>query len=241
MTRDTLFAHKQATIDDFDFGKETAAVFDDMLIRSVPFYSELQRMMAEMAADFAAEGSNLYDLGCSTCTTFLELDSLIPKNVRFVGVDFSPEMLDRGKEKLKQHGFSRDHELICADLNDNVPIQDASVVIMNLTLQFIRPVRRNQVMKTIAAGVKKGGCLLVIEKVLCKDSQLNRAFIKYYYDFKRRNGYSDLEIAQKREALENILVPYRLEENFELFLDSGFSECEVFFRWYNFCGMIAVK
>src|SRR5262245_6501741 len=115
MARDTLFAHKQETIDDFDFGKETAAVFDDMLIRSVPFYSELQRMMAEIASDFAVEGSNLYDLGCSTCTSFLELDPLIPKNVRFVGVDFSPEMLDRGKEKLKQHGSSRDHEWACAD------------------------------------------------------------------------------------------------------------------------------
>jgi len=241
MLRDNLFGQKQETIEDFDFGKETAAVFDDMLVRSVPFYGELQRMMGEMAADFAVEGTSLYDLGCSTCATFLELDPVIPRNVRFVGVDFSSEMLERGKEKLSQHDFSRDHELICADLNENVPVENASVVIMNLTLQFIRPVRRNQVMRTIAAGTKKGGCLLVIDKVLSRDSQFNRAFIKYYYAFKRRNGYSELEIAQKREALENVLIPYRLEENFELFLDSGFSQCEVFFRWYNFCGMIATK
>jgi tRNA (cmo5U34)-methyltransferase len=219
MVRDNLFGQKQDTIEDFDFGKETAAVFDDMLIRSVPFYSEMQRMMAEIAADFAVEGSRVYDLGCSTCTTFLELDSMLPKDVRFVGVDFSSEMLDRGREKLSEHGFTRDHELICADLNEDMPITNASVVIMNLTLQFIRPVRRHQVMRNIAAGVNKGGCLLVIEKVLSKDSKLNRSFIKYYYDFKRRNGYSDLEIAQKREALENVLIPYRLEENFELFFE----------------------
>ena len=241
MSKDSLFSQKQEAIEDFHFGKDTAAVFDDMLVRSVPFYGELQRMMAEMAADYAIAGSNLYDLGCSTCTTFLELDPVLPKNLRFVGIDFSSEMLDRAREKLGQKGFTRDHELICADLNELVSIENASVVIMNLTLQFIRPVRRAQVMKNIAAGVNKGGCLLVIEKVLSKDTQFNRSFIKYYYDLKRRNGYSDLEIAQKREALENVLIPYRLEENFELFLDSGFKECEVFFRWYNFCGMIATK
>ena len=241
MTQDKLFSQKQDSIDDFDFGKETAAVFDDMLIRSVPCYSEMQRMIAEVAADYAVEETQLYDLGCSTCTSFLQLDPVLPQRVRFLGVDFSPEMLDRGREKLAQHGFTRDYELICADLNEDVAITNASVVIMNLTLQFIRPVRRHQVMSNIAQGVNKGGCLLVVEKVLSKDSKLNRLFIKYYYDFKKRNGYSELEIAQKREALENVLIPYRLEENYELFLSSGFSHCEVFFKWYNFCGMIAIK
>jgi tRNA (cmo5U34)-methyltransferase len=241
MTQDKLFSQKQDSIDDFDFGKETAAVFDDMLVRSVPFYSEMQRMIAEVAADYAVEDTHLYDLGCSTCTSFLQLDPVLPGRVRFMGVDFSPEMLDRGREKLAQHGFTRDYELVCADLNEEVAITNASVVIMNLTLQFIRPVRRHHVMSNIARGVNKGGCLLVVEKVLSKDSKLNRLFIKYYYDFKKRNGYSELEIAQKREALENVLIPYRLEENFELFLNSGFSHCEVFFKWYNFCGMVAVK
>lgn len=239
--KDTLFNQKRDAISDFDFGEETAAVFDDMLIRSVPFYVETQRMIAEMAKDLTVEGTSVYDLGCSTCTAFLELDSVLPKNVRFVGVDFSSKMLDRGREKLRQRGFTRDYELICADLNEDVPITNASVIIMNLTLQFIRPVRRHLVMTNIAQGINKGGCLMVVEKVLSKDSTLNRSFIKYYYDFKARNGYSELEIAQKREALENVLIPYRLEENFELFPSSGFSHCEVFFKWYNFCGIIATK
>jgi tRNA (cmo5U34)-methyltransferase len=95
--------------------------------------------------------------------------------------------------------------------------------------------------RNIARGMVPGGCLLVVEKVLSKDSKINRSFIKYYYDFKQRNGYSEMEIAQKREALENVLIPYRLEENYELFLSSGFSYCDVFFKWYNFCGIIAVK
>lgn len=241
MTQDRIFSEKQGVIKDFDFGEQTAAVFDDMLLRSVPLYTETQRMIGEIATDFAVEKTNICDLGCSTCTTFVVLDPMVPKSVRFVGVDFSPEMLERGREKLRHYGITRECELICADLNEGAPINNASMVIMNLTLQFIRPLRRHQVMSSIANGMNEGACLVLIEKVLCTDSQLNRLFIKYYYDLKRRNGYSELEIAQKREALENILVPYRLEEDIELLLSSGFSKCEVFSRWYNFCGLIAVK
>ena len=118
---------------------------------------------------------------------------------------------------------------------------DASVVIMCLTLQFIRPLYRQHVIQSIAHGLRSGGCLILVEKVLSQNSTLNRLFIKYYYEMKRRKGYSDLEIVQKREALENVLVPYHLEENKELLLSSGFKACDVFFRWYNFCGILALK
>jgi tRNA (cmo5U34)-methyltransferase len=241
MAKDILFSDKRDEIGDFDFGKDTAIVFDDMLSRSVPFYTEMQRMIGELAADYAVPGSQIYDLGCATCNAFLELDQVVPKEVRFIGVDFSNEMLDRAREKIALQGMRRDHDLVCADLNDDIEISNASVVILNLTLQFIRPVRRHRVMSNIAKGMLPGGCLLVVEKVLSKDSKANRSFIKYYYNFKQRNGYSQLEIAQKREALENVLIPYRLEENYELFLNSGFSFCDVFFKWYNFCGIMAVK
>ena len=226
---------------DFDFGKKTAAVFDDMLARSVPFYAEMQRMISEMVSDFAAEGSNLYDLGCSTGNTFLSLDPVLPPGVRFVGVDSSADMLRRAREKLVKSGMKRDFQLICADLNKTIAVENASVVIMSLTLQFVRPIVRHQLIRSIADGLNTDGCLLLIEKVLSRDSDLNRYFIKYYYDFKRRNGYTDMEIAQKREALENVLIPYRLEENRELFLQNGFRQCDVFFKWYNFCGIIALK
>ena len=241
MAKDTLFSEQRGEVRDFDFGKDTAVVFDDMLNRSVPYYSEMQRMIGEISADYAVDGTRVYDLGCSTCAAFFELDRVLPKNIKFVGVDFSNEMLVQAREKIAGQDFKRDHELICADLNDEIEIKNASVVIMNLTLQFIRPVRRHLMMNNIVRGMVPGGCLLVVEKVLSKDSKINRSFIKYYYDFKQRNGYSEMEIAQKREALENVLIPYRLEENYELFLSSGFSFCDVFFKWYNFCGIIAVK
>ncbi len=112
---------------------------------------------------------------------------------------------------------------------------------MTLTLQFIRPLYRQKLIAQIAQGMNDQGCLIMVEKVLSRHSLLNRLFIKYYYGFKQRSGYSQLEIAQKREALENVLVPYRTEEDMELVLSNGFSQCEVFFKWYNFCGMVAVK
>ena len=239
--KDKLFSKRQRVIKDFNFGKQTAAVFDDMLLRSVPFYVEMQRMITEMAVDFSVEGTNLYDLGCSTGTSLLMLDPVVPKGVRFVGVDSSKDMLDKARAKLKQSGIKRPFELVHADLNKEVTIENASVVILNLTLQFIRPLRRHKLIRQIAEGLNPEGCLLLVEKVLSRHSTLNRFFIKYYYGFKERNGYTKTEIAQKREALENVLIPYRLEENSELLLANGFSQCEAFFKWYNFCGLIAVK
>ena len=239
--KDQLFSKRQRVVKDFNFGKQTAVVFDDMLLRSVPFYAEIQRMMSEIAADFAVEGTNLYDLGCSTGNAFLQLDPVVAPGVRFVGIDSSQEMLDQARKKLTQAGITRDYELVCADLNQGAQITNASMVIMNLTLQFIRPLYRHTLITSIASGMNSEGCLLLVEKVLSKDSTLNRFFIKYYYGFKERNGYSKTEIAQKREALENVLVPYRLEENVTLMLNSGFSQCEPFFKWYNFCGLIALK
>ena len=136
MAHDYLFSEKRDEIRDFDFGKDTVVVFDDMLDRSVPFYSEVQRMIGEIALDYAVEGTQLYDLGCSTCNAFVKLDPLLPPKIRFVGVDFSNQMLDRAREKIKQHGMRRDYQLICADLNEDIEITNASVVIINLTLQL---------------------------------------------------------------------------------------------------------
>jgi tRNA (cmo5U34)-methyltransferase len=241
--RDAIFKAPRKRIDDFAFGKETAAVFDDMLDRSVPFYGEFQRMVAELSADFAQEGTAIYDLGCSTCTSLLHIAKALPKDrhVRFVGIDYSPEMLERGRRKLEESGFPHPFELRLGDLNDGVAIQNASVALLVLTLQFVRPLYRDALLASVARGLATQGCAIIVEKVLGESSTINRLFIEHYYDLKRRNGYSDMEISQKREALENVLVPYRLKENRELLLRAGFSQVDVFFKWYNFCGIIAVK
>jgi tRNA (cmo5U34)-methyltransferase len=239
--KDEVFNQPLDAIADFNFGEKVASVFDDMLDRSVPFYGEVQRMITEMAVDFAVEGTNIYDLGCSTGTTLLNLDPQLSPKVKFIGVDNSEEMLKRCRQKLVEHGFKRDHELVCADLNQGVQIENASLVLMVLTLQFIRPLHRDKLIQTILQGLTENGCLILVEKVLGEDSIFNRLFVNYYYDLKQRHGYSELEIAQKREALENVLIPYKLLENREMLLRAGFRYCDVFFKWYNFTGMIAVK
>lgn len=241
MSKDEIFNDKQELIKDFNFGEKVASVFDDMLDRSVPFYQEIQRMIAEMAFDFAADGTNIYDLGCSTGTTLINLDRNISKKVKFIGIDYSEDMLDKCRNKLSDNNFSGAYELICADLNRGVHIENASVVLMVLTLQFIRPLYREKLIESILGGLNENGCLILVEKVLGEDSLFNRLFIKYYYDMKKSHGYSEMEIAQKREALENVLIPYKLLENRELLLRKGFRYCDVFFKWYNFCGMVAVK
>lgn len=238
--RDEVFKENQP-IADFAFTEKVAVAFDDMLDRSVPFYQEIQRMIVEMAKDFVVDGTNVYDLGCSTGTTLQHLSSRIDKQVRFIGVDSSEAMLDQCREKLAVSEFRGELELKCADLNHGLRIENASMVLMVLTLQFVRPLYRDALMSSIVQGLRENGCVILVEKVLGEDSLFNRLFIDYYYDLKKRNGYSDLEISRKREALENVLVPYKLMENREMLLRAGFRYCDVFFKWYNFCGMIAVK
>ncbi len=239
--KDKLYAGKRRKLDDFNFGEKTAAVFDDMLIRSIPQYVELQRMMGEIAREFATEGSDVYDLGCSTGITLSTLIKNIGPKAHFVGVDSSGAMLDKCREKFLTAHPSSSFDLQCADLNKGFPVKNASVVILNLTLQFIRPLCRDTLIQSIYKGLNENGCLILIEKVLGNDSLFNRMFIKLYYEFKKRHGYTELEIAQKREALENVLIPYRVDENINLLTKNGFPHTDVFFKWYNFCGILAVK
>ena len=241
MSKDEVFRKEIEKVSDFKFGANVANVFDDMVNRSVPFYAEIQRMMAELAARYAREGTVVYDLGCSTGTTLIGMDTLVNRDVQFIGIDDSMEMLDKCKSKLLDWNFSRNYELRCADLNKGVKIQNASVVVLCLTLQFVRPVHRERLLKNIYDGLNHDGVLIVVEKILAEETDFNRDFIEYYYDSKRRNHYSELEISQKREALENVLIPYKLSENIAILRDKGFAHCEVFFKWYNFAGLIAVK
>ena len=241
MSKDEIFKDKLKPVGDFIFNREVATVFDDMLNRSVPFYQEIQRMIAELAYDFAVDGTNIYDLGCSTGTTLLNLNRILGGRVRFIGVDYSNDMLEKCRKKLSENHFAGEYELICSDLNKGILVENASVVVMVLSLQFIRPLHRERLIENVFRGINDNGSLIIVEKVLGEDSVFNRLFIKYYYDMKKRNGYSDLEISKKRESLENVLIPYRLLENRELLLKQGFRYCDIFFKWYNFCGMVAVK
>jgi tRNA (cmo5U34)-methyltransferase len=239
--KDEIFRENMQKSTDFVFNEKVAGVFDDMVSRSVPYYREMQRMAAELAADHARPGTNVYDLGCSTGTTLIQMDPGIPYDVKFIGVDDSADMLEKCRIKLMEAGLTRAFDLQMADLNNGIVIHNASVVILCLTLQFVRPINREKLVKKIFDGLVTGGVMIIFEKILAEDSDFNRDFIKYYYNMKRRKDYSELEISQKREALENVLIPYKQSENMLLMKEAGFQVVEIFFKWYNFSGFIAKK
>jgi tRNA (cmo5U34)-methyltransferase len=241
METDQIFKTKLDKSSDFKFNAAVANVFDDMVVRSVPFYLEFQRMMGEITRDYAKPNTSVYDLGCSTGTTFLSVNAGIDPSVKFVGVDESAEMLEKCKKNLEKHKLNRPFDLVETDLNKHIAIQNASVVILCLTLQFVRPINRQRLMQSIFDQMNPGGCIILIEKILGESTEFSRQFIKYYYDMKRRNNYDDMEISQKREALENVLIPYKLTENITMLRDAGFHSCETFFKWHNFAGMVALK
>lgn len=238
--KDTLFSESME-IADFKFDEKVARVFDDMLNRSIPFYKETQDMALRLAQNFIQKNTRVYDLGCSTGTVIKKLVQRVPeKSVKIIGIDNSSAMLKKAAAKLRSIDKSR-FELRLANLNETPPIENASAVIMNYTLQFVHPLHRETLLRQICAGLVDNGCLILVEKSLSDNSLFNRLYTEIYYDFKKKQGYSDREISQKREALENVLIPWRIEENTDLLKKCGFKTVDIFFKWYNFVGIIAVK
>jgi len=238
---DRLYSKKLKTVTDFKFDRRVADAFDDMIVRSVPFYHELQRMIVELAARFVQKRSNVYDLGCATGTTLSMLSKAFSDpTVRFYGIDSSREMIRQAESKLA--GFNdRRLTLVRQDLNSLGRLSRPSVVIMAFTLQFLEPLDRRTIVASIHDSLIGNGCLILTEKVFGADHLTSRLMGDLHDDFKRRNRYSELEIAQKRQALENTLIPYRLDDIVRLLYECGFPIVEIFFKWLNFAGLIAVK
>jgi tRNA (cmo5U34)-methyltransferase len=242
--KDDIFAPAESPPHDFVFDERVAAVFDDMLARSIPFYGEQQRMICRIAGKYYVPGTRIYDLGCSTGFTLAGLAEEIGPPAQLVGIDNSEPMLDRARERLAGRGLQDRITLVTGDLDAGIAdlrIENASVVTLCWTLQFVRPLNRDALIRSIHHGMTANGVVIVAEKILVSEGAVNRFFIDEYYEFKNQNGYSRTEIARKREALENVLVPYRRDENIELFRRNGFGTVETFFQWYNFAAFLCVK
>ncbi len=222
----------------FEFDEEVAAVFDDMLERSVPFYKESQKITKFFVLKSLKENGRLYDLGCSTASLLLNIHRDLEVTAELIGLDNSEAMLKRAGRKIEAFGAKIDVEN--ADILE-YDYKEADVFVSNYTLQFIRPLVREKLIKKIANSLREEGVFIFSEKVISHHSKLNKDLIECYYDFKKEQGYSEYEIMQKREALENVLVPYSEEENIKMALENGFSHCEVVFRWANFATFIAIK
>jgi tRNA (cmo5U34)-methyltransferase len=240
MARDTLFDTK-ASAEKFEFNERVAEVFDDMLDRSVPFYKEVIEMVSEILERSLHDGDSVYDLGCSTGTTLLCLARLLEaKNLMFFGVDNSKAMLDKALRKAEMFSMAEKIDFIEQDITQS-NFSGAGGVILNYTLQFINPSVRLEFLKNIHKGLRTGGVLILSEKIVSQDKELNTQFLDSYHGYKKRRGYSELEIANKREALENVLIPVSIQENIDMLLQAGFNRAETFFQWFNFASFIACK
>lgn len=239
--RDTLYADTLTEPGLFAFDDRVARVFPDMIKRSVPGYATVVAMTGVMAARYAQADSRLYDLGCSLGASTLAMrQQTLPPGCRIIGVDNSSAMLERCRSIIETDTHDTPVELACADLAQ-VEVRDASVVVLNWTLQFVERERRSEVIAGIYRGLRPGGILVLSEKVTFEDPHLDALNIELHHQFKRANGYSELEIANKRSALENVLVPETLADHRQRIASAGFGSCDVWFQCFNFASLVALK
>ncbi|GFO60108.1 carboxy-S-adenosyl-L-methionine synthase [Geomonas silvestris] len=239
---DALYAAPLQEIIDFAFDERVVAVFPDMIQRSVPGYGMIIANIGIVAAKYAQAGTHCYDLGCSLGAVTLAMRQRITQpDCDIIAVDNSPAMIERGRELLaRDNGSSVPVTMICADLKE-VKVENASVVVLNFTLQFVPPAQRLAVIRSIYQGLRPGGVLVLSEKIAFADPAQQQVLMELHHDFKRANGYSDLEISQKRTALENVMIPETLACHQERLAAAGFSASYLWFQCFNFASLVAIK
>jgi tRNA (cmo5U34)-methyltransferase len=239
--KDRLYADVHEVIPDFVFDDRVARVFPDMINRSVPGYGTIINMIGTLAAQRVKSGTSCYDLGCSLGAALMAIHSAIDtEEVRLIGVDNSPAMLARAGMNLagcKRHPAI---ELVCADVRD-LRIDRASMVVLNFTLQFVPAEDRFALLKMIHDGMLPGGLLILSEKIVVANETAQHLFTEMHHGFKKSHGYSDLEISQKRTALEDVLVPESLDTHIDRLKAVGFSTVETWFQCFNFVSLLAIK
>ena len=236
--RDEIYKNK-VDISKFTFDQKVVDVFDDMVLRSVPGYKQMIELIGLAGRLYPVKNSNIYDLGCSTGAATLSIASnLKSEAIKIFSVDKSQEMLDKCSKNLSHLGANIQY--ICNDI-DSIKFENASLIILNLTLQFISPKKRLRLIKKIFEGLLPGGALIISEKIIHNDCETNKNLISLHESFKRENGYSETEIAQKRKAIEDILIPESIEKHIKRLGDSGFKKPLVQMQCINFASFLAVK
>jgi tRNA (cmo5U34)-methyltransferase len=240
--KDTLYANPLARVDQFNFDQQVVDVFPDMIKRSVPGYPTIVSMIGSLAERYVTAGSHCYDLGCSLGAATLAMRHRIQTaNCRIIAIDNSPAMLKRARQVIAADSLEEvPVEFIEARIQD-VAMSNASMVVLNFTLQFIKLAERSGLLENIYRALNPGGVLIISEKVAFADAPLQALMTDLHHNFKRANGYSELEIAQKRAAIENVLIPETLTCHRERLRAVGFASVDVWFQCLNFASIIAIK
>ena len=234
--RDSVFSQKIEK--KFEFDEAVASVFDDMLSRSVPFYDEVRNLIVSLILQEESDDKSVLDLGSSTAKFLLELSARMQSDMNLKGIDNSEAMLKRARQKCQ--AFGADIELEYADILE-YDYGNEDFVVANYTLQFIRPMQRSRLVQKVCDGMNEKGMFIFSEKVVFDDKRLDKQLIDIYYDYKKSQGYSAYEISQKREALENVLIPFTIEENIQMCKEAGFRQVDTIFQWANFVTFVAKK
>ena len=238
---DIIFAAPIDKLGDFTFDERVAEVFPDMIQRSVPGYSNIISAIGMLAERFAKPHSRIYDLGCSLGAATLSMRRHIKQEgCEIVAIDNSAAMVERCRLHIDAYRSDTPVQVIEADIRD-AEIKDASVVVLNFTLQFLAPEDRLALLENIYAGLRPGGILILSEKYIFDDEHSHDLLIDLHHDFKRANGYSELEISQKRSAIENVMRPDSIDTHKQRLANIGFSSTEVWFQCFNFGSMFAIK
>jgi len=238
---DNLFSTPIAQLGDWTFDERVAEVFPDMITRSVPGYSSIISMIGMLAGRFVTPGSQVYDLGCSLGAATLAMRRHISaEGCRIIAVDNSAAMVDRCRRHIEAFRATTEVDIQEADIRD-VPIANASLVVLNFTLQFLDPADRQRVLDRVFAGLNPGGAVVLSEKLSFADAGIGELLFNMHHDFKRANGYSELEISQKRSLLENVMLTDTVETHKDRLRRAGFSHAEVWFQCFNFGSLIAIK
>lgn len=238
---DRIYADQRGIIERFSFDEQVVRVFPDMISRSVPGYGTMVEMIGVMAARYARPGTRLYDLGCSLGAATLAMAALVPhRDCRIVAVDNSAAMIATADQLIKQARPALPVDLLQADIRE-VAFENASVAVLNFTLQFLPVADRDTLIRRLAAALQPGDILLLSEKIRFADAHEDELQQALHHAFKRNNGYSDMEISQKRTALENVLIPETLATHEQRLRGAGFSQVHVWFRCFNFLSLMAIR
>ncbi len=236
--QDRLYADLRSDIEAFVFDDKVAAVFADMIRRSVPGYANVIASTGLIAAQYVSAGARIVDLGCSLGASLHAVGQYVPDDCTLIGVDNSAAMLSACEQNLAN--LVQPLELVQADMRDT-PLDEASLVILNYTLQFLGPGQRQALINRIYTALKPGGALIVSEKIHSNDVDEQQQWEALHSAFKRHNGYSELEISQKRAAIENVLVTDTPEKHIERLNSAGFSRVTRWFQCLNFMSFLALK
>lgn len=238
---DNIYAKSHDKVEDFRFDNQVANVFPDMIKRSVPGYSHIIGVIGILAEQYAQPNSNLYDLGCSLGAATLSMRHRVhAPGVKIIAVDNSQAMLDRSADYLDAEDSPIPVETVCADITD-MTVKQCSFAVLNFTLQFIPLEKRLATLQTIYDGMLPGAALILSEKLSFEDRQQDALLTSHHHDFKRANGYSDLEISQKRQAIERVLLPETAQQHIDRLSAAGFSQISQWFQSFNFASFIAIK